>query len=73
MLVHGVGQDARSVESLLSIDSPTDTKACHREVASAYAEPEPRKSELHFTHVLVRKAPSVESLLSIDSPTDMKA
>mmetsp|Transcript_5088 Transcript_5088/g.11786 ORF Transcript_5088/g.11786 Transcript_5088/m.11786 type:complete len:177 (-) Transcript_5088:191-721(-) len=37
MLVHGVGQDARSVESLLSIDSPTDTKACHREVASAYA------------------------------------
>ncbi|EJK47902.1 hypothetical protein THAOC_33343, partial [Thalassiosira oceanica] len=33
----GVGQDARSVESLLSIDSPTDTKACHREVASAYA------------------------------------
>jgi len=37
------------------------------------AEPEPRKSELHFTHVLVRKPPSVDSLLSIDSLTDMKA
>ena len=41
--------------------------------SSLDAEPEPRKSELHFTHILVRKPASVESLLSIDSPTDMKA